>query len=248
MVSAEFSLKGKKALIAGDSKYWARYAAAALAGAGADVAIAAKNEQTVTAAAKEAKKFGIKTLAITGDMTKIADVRSAVRQVLDKYGQIDILVNTADIKFARPFLEMSKTEWDKLFNYNLTSVFNTCQVAGKEMQKRKQGRIINITSCLAERGMANSTAYCAAMGAVLQLTRALAIEWARDGITVNAIGAGWMAETGEAVDEKIARYIPMKRYGKPEEIGSTLTYLASDAANFLTAEFILVDGAVMDVL
>jgi 2-dehydro-3-deoxy-D-gluconate 5-dehydrogenase len=248
MVVAEFALKGKKALIAGDSKYWSKYAAAALAEAGADVAIAGNNKKKLDAAALEAKKYGVLTLTIPADVTKVAEVKESVEVVLDRFGQIDILVNAADIKFARPFLETKKSEWDRLFALNLKSVFNTCQVVGKYMVGRKKGRIINITSCLAERGMANSSAYCASTGAILQLTRALALEWAREGVTVNAIGAGWMAEAGEATDEKIARYIPSKRYGQPQEIASTLAYLASDAASFLTAEFIYVDGAVMDVL
>jgi NAD(P)-dependent dehydrogenase (short-subunit alcohol dehydrogenase family) len=248
MVVSDFILKGKKALIAGDSKYWSKYVAAALAQAGADVAIAGENKKKLAAAAQEAKKQGVKTLTILADVTKLTEVIDAFGQITDKFGEIDILVNAADIKFAQPFLETSKSQWDRLFDLNLTAVFNTCQVVGQAMVKRKKGRIINITSCLAERGMANCSAYCSSAGAILQLTRALALEWSREGVTVNAIGAGWMAEPGEPVDEKIARYIPYKRYGQPQEIGSTLTYLASDAASFLTAEFIYVDGAVMEVL
>ncbi len=251
MVAGEFSLQGKKALIAGDSRYWARYAAAAFAEAGADVAVAAQNPQKLSLAAKEAERFGRKVLTITADMTEETEVQSMVKQFLARFGQIDILVNAADIHFARPFLEMTKAEWDKMFNINLDSVFNCCQAVGREMLKQKKGRIINITSCLAERGMANSTAYCASMGGVLQLTRSLALEWARDGITVNAIGAGWMSETertGVPDEEKLIKYIPVRRYGKPGEIGPALVYLASDEASFLTAEFIYVDGAVMDVL
>jgi NAD(P)-dependent dehydrogenase (short-subunit alcohol dehydrogenase family) len=116
------------------------------------------------------------------------------------------------------------------------------------MLKQQKGRIINIASGLAERGLANTTAYCAAMGGVLQLTRALALEWARQGITVNAIGAGWMAETertGAWQEEQLLRYLPEKRYGHPKEIGSLLVYLASDATDFVSGQFMYVDGAIM---
>ena len=190
MVSTQFQLSGKTALIAGDSAYWSKYAAAALTGAGADIAIASNNPGKNAAVAEEAGRFGKEALTITADVTDEAQVESLAAQVVEKFGRIDILVNCSNIRFARPFLEMSKAEWQKMLDLNLNSVFNCCRVVGRYMMERKAGRIINISSCLAERGLVNSTAYCASMGAVLQLTRALALEWATSGITVNAIGAG----------------------------------------------------------
>ncbi len=251
MVSTKFQLNGKKALIAGDSAYWSKYAAAALAEAGADVAIAAKNPEKVAAAAGEAKRFGKEALTLTADVTDESEVESLVKQVMDKFGRIDILVNCSNIRFARPFIEMKKEEWQKMLDLNLNSVFNCCHVVGRYMLKQKSGRIINISSCMAERGLVNSTAYCASMGGVLQLTRALALEWATSGITVNAIGAGWMAEeekTGAPEEEQLLKYIPLRRYGHPSEIGSLLCFMASDASSFFTSEFIPVDGAVMNRL
>ena len=251
MVSKEFRLDGKKGLIAGNNKFWAKCAAAALAEAGSDIAIAAKSLETLSGAAKEAQQFGKEILTIPTDVTEESQVQSLVNQVIDKFGQIDILVNCSDLRFAKPFVEIKKEEWQRILDTNLNCVFYCCQTVGREMLKQKKGRIINITSCLAERGMANCTAYCTSVGGVLQLTRALALEWARDGITVNAIGTGWMAETekiGALQEEQLLKYIPLRRYGHPREIGSLLCYLASDAASFLTAEFTYVDGAVMDVL
>ncbi|MDO9333466.1 MAG: SDR family oxidoreductase, partial [Dehalococcoidales bacterium] len=122
---------------------------------------------------------------------------------------------------------------------------NFCRATGKQMLVQKKGRIINIISGLAERGIANGSAYCVAMGSVLQLTKALALEWALQGITVNAIGTGWFTEPGKPVDETLARYIPEKRYGKPEEIGSLVVYLASDVTEFTTGQFMFVDGGLM---
>ena len=245
---AEFSLNGKKALVAGDSRFWARYTAAAMAEAGADVAIAAKNPQKLQAAAGEVQRLGRKAITITTDVTKAYQVQAAVDRVVGEFGRIDILVNAADLQFAKPLTEIKKEEWQKVMDANLTSVFLCSQTVGREMLKQQKGRIINIASGLAERGLANTTAYCAAMGGVLQLTRALALEWARQGITVNAIGAGWMAETertGAWQEEQLLRYLPEKRYGHPKEIGSLLVYLASDATDFVSGQFMYVDGAIM---
>ncbi len=131
---------------------------------------------------------------------------------------------------------------------NQTSAFLCCQAVGRYMLKQKKGRIINVTSCLAERGIGNGAAYCAATGGVAQLTRALALEWAREGITVNAIGTGWFSETektGVEQEDSLLRYLPLKRYGRPGEIGSLLVYLASDATDWITGQFMYVDGALM---
>jgi NAD(P)-dependent dehydrogenase (short-subunit alcohol dehydrogenase family) len=116
------------------------------------------------------------------------------------------------------------------------------------MLSQQKGRIINIISCLAERGMINGAAYCTSMSGVLGITRALAIEWARQGITVNAIGAGWISDretTGDADEDKLLRYLPLKRYGHPREMGSMVVYLSSDAAEYLSGQFMYVDGGIM---
>lgn len=182
MVSAEFSLQGKKALVAGESRFWARYVAAALAAAGADVAIGAKNPQKLQAAAGEVERLGRKAVRIPADVTRTSQVLQMVEQATSQLGKIDILVNAADLQFARPFTEVSKEEWQHIVDANLTSVFLCCQAVGRLMLEQKKGRIINIISGLAERAMPNSAAYCATMGGVLQLTRALALEWARRGL------------------------------------------------------------------
>lgn len=251
MVAKDFRLDGKIALVAGDSKYWSRYAGAALAEAGADVAFAARNAKRIEEAAGEVSRQGQKTLTLTTDMTDAAQVQKMVDQVVTEFGRIDILVNANDLQLAKPFLETSESEWHRMFNANLEPVFHSCQAVGRQMLKQEKGRIISLISCLAERGVENFSAYCAAMGGVLQLTRALDIEWAQHGITVNAIGTAWMSETektGGPQEDLILKYIPAKRYGRPEEMGSLLVYLASDTTDFFTGQFLYVDGAAMSHL
>ena len=251
MVAKDFELGGKVALVAGDSKYWSKYAGAALAEAGADVAFAARNTKRIEEAAGEVSQRGQKTLTITADMTDATQAQKMADQVVAEFGRIDILVNANDLRMAKPFLETTESEWRRMLDVNLNSAFHSCQAVGRQMIKQEKGRIINLLSCLAERGVENFSAYCVAMGGVLQLTRALDIEWAKHGITVNAIGTGWMSETektGAPQEELILKYIPVKRYGRPEEVGSLLVYLASNATDFFTGQFLYVDGAAMSHL
>lgn len=248
MVARDFRLEGKIALVAGDSKYWSKYAGAALAEAGADVAFAARSAKRVEEAAGEVSRHGQKALTLKTDMTDAAQVQKMVDQVVDEFGRIDILVNANELLLAKPLLETSESEWHRMIDVNLNSAFHGCQAVGRQMVKQEKGRIINLISCLAERGVANFAAYCAAMGGVLQLTRALDIEWGKYGITINAIGTGWMSETektGAPQEELLLKYIPLKRYGRPEEVGSLLVYLASDTTDFLTGQLLYVDGAAM---
>jgi len=248
MTAKRFALKGKKAIITGESPYWAKYIAGALAQAGADVAIIGKKSARLEAAAAEVKKAGRRGLGVEADATSLTQMKNAVAKIAGELGKIDILVNAADIRLGKPFLDTSENEWQAVMTGNLVAAVNACKAAGPGMLAQKKGRIINIVSCLAERGMANSTAYCAAMGGILQLTRALALEWALDGITVNAIGTGWFkTDKKEAFSETdpLAKYIPAKHYGLPEDIGAVVVYLASDATDFTTGQFMYVDGALM---
>ena len=251
MGSNEFSLSGKTALVAGDSNYWSKYAGIALAEAGADVAIAARNTKRLEEAAEEVRRLGQKAITIPTDTTDASQVQKMVEQVVAEFGRIDILVNASDLQLAKPFLDVSEGEWRRLIDVNLMSAFHCCQAVGKQMIEQKNGRIINLLSCLAERGVENFSAYCASMGGVLQLTRALDIEWTKHGITVNAIGTGWMSEvekTGAPQEELLMKYMPLRRYGHPREMGPLLVYLASDTTDFFSGQFLYVDGAVMSHL
>ena len=245
MTANAFLLKDKVALIAGDSKIWTRPVAEALASAEADVALAAKKSPALDQAVEAVRKTGRKALAVPTDVTDAARVREAVDRIMAEYGRIDILVNANDIHFFQPFLEIKDQEWQTVMDYNFNSVLNFCRAVGKHMLDREKGRIINIVSGLGERGIANGSAYCVSMGGVHQLTRALALEWALKGITVNAIGTGWYEQPGLEINERLARYIPAKRYGRPEEVGSLVVYLASAVTDFTTGQTMYVDGGLM---
>jgi NAD(P)-dependent dehydrogenase (short-subunit alcohol dehydrogenase family) len=248
VTSKRFELTGRKAVIAGESRFWSKYVAAALSSAGADVAIVGKQSDRLDSAVEEAVKAGGRVLPLTADVRDSLQVGAAIDKTIEEFGGVDILVNAADIPFGKPFLSTTENEWRSVMDGNQGAVINTCRAVGAHMLAQEKGRIINIVSCLAERGLANSTAYCASMGGVLQLTRALALEWAMSGITVNAIGTTWFTEDSEAAcdtTDPLVRYIPSKRYGLPDDLPSMVVYLASDSTSFTTGQFMHVDGGLM---
>lgn len=248
MVANAFKLDGKVALVAGDSPFWSKYVAKALAEAGADVAVAGKDTKKVKEAVEAVESLGRKATGLTIDTTKSSEVEKMMTQAIAGLGKVDILVNATDLQFAKPFVEVTEEEWRRVMDVDMNSVFLCCKAVAKHMLEKKNGRIISIISCLAERGLPNSAAYCSALGGVLQLTRALALEWVKEGITVNAVGTGWFSETertGLPDEERLIRYLPLKRYGSPDEIGSLVVYLASDAATYYTGQLVHVDGGVM---
>jgi NAD(P)-dependent dehydrogenase (short-subunit alcohol dehydrogenase family) len=246
MIAEEFSLRGKVAIVTGDGRAWGQHVALALADAGADVAIATLKRNWVEETIERARGLGRKAVAIPSDVTNAVEVQKMVEQVVAGFGKIDILVNGTDLQFAKPFLEVSEKEWRRVIETNLTSVYLCSQAVGRHMVEQKKGAIINIASGLALRGVANCAAYCASMGGVLQFTKALALEWAPLNIRVNSIGPGWFSEdevgTEEMQKDPLVRFIPMRRRGRPDEIGSLVVYLASDASQYVTGQIFVVDG------
>ena len=246
MIPKEWDLSGKRALITADRRGWTPHLAAALAEAGADVAVAGWRTEHVEQAAAAVEAQGRRTIQIVGDIDRGEQARGAVERVTEAWGGLDILVNNAQAQFGKPFQDVTEDEWDRLMDYNVRSMFLLCQAAGKQMLGQGGGRIVNVISGLAERGLWNSVAYCASQGAALQLTRALALEWAQKDIRVNAITAGWLSteeiSREEADKDPLARFIPLRRQGHPRELGPLLVYLASDACDFVTGQAIAVDG------
>ena len=245
---SEWDLTGKAALVTGDRRGWTPHFAAALAEAGADVALAGHVGSDVHDAAHLVWSQGREALVMEADLTRSEDVDRVVAAVASRFGRIDILVNNAHVDFGKPLVETTDAEWDAVMDFNLRSTFLLCRAVGQVMLAQGGGRIINIGSGLAERGLVNSTAACAAQGAIKQLTAALGLEWARDNVRVNGIGAGWLsteAPTEEDKRELLVRFIPSKRRGHPSDLCGLLVYLSSDASDFVTGQMVYVDGGAM---
>ena len=152
------------------------------------------------------------------------------------------------LEFGKSFIEVTDDEWDSVIEFNLKSMFLCCRAAGRYMLDQGYGRIVNMGSGLAERGLWNSAAACASQGAVRQLTASLGLEWAKHNIRVNGIGAGWITTNSkEATDleDLLVRYIPSRRRGHPNDLAGLLVYLASDGCDFVTGQTIYVDGGAM---
>lgn len=250
----QFSLADKVALVIGASNPIGRAIAVALGEAGADVAVATTTQMTAeevlaNSCANELWALDRKTFAQTIDAADEDDVEALVSRVTSELGRIDILVNAHDLPFAKPLTETDPSEWRRVLDVNLGGVLLASKAAGKAMLEGGGGRIINVASVLGERGMANGSAYCAAQAGVLNLTRALALEWARSGINVNAIGAGWTEGMGiiggEDNKQQLERYLPYKRLAIPEEIAGTAVYLASEAADYLTGQVVWIEGGAL---
>ena len=247
-IPAEWNLSGKAAIITADRRGWTPYLASALAEAGADVAIAGAEDSDMREAAAAVEREGRRALAVATDVADSAQAGAAVERALAEFGKIDILVNNARVEFGKPFADVSEDEWKRVMDFNVGSVFVFCQAVGKHMLERGRGRIINMNSGLAVRGLWNSTAACASHGAVHQLTSALALEWARSNIRVCGIGSGWVTTDepdADAQPDLLDRYLPSRRRGHPTDLCGLLVYLASDADDFVTGQTVFIDGGAL---
>ena len=248
-VPPAWDLSGNVALITVDERGWGPALARALAEAGADVAVAGSSQAAVAATTDAVSDFGRSALRIMGRIEGANEMRNAVTRVVDEMDGLHILVNAAQVEFAKPFLENTEDEWDRVHAANVGSVLRWCQAAGRHMVGQGGGRIINVISGLAERGLANSVAYTATQGAVQQITRSLALEWARTGVRVNAIATGWFETERRPLEEQqkelLVRYLPLRRKGHPTDIAALLVYLASEHSGFVTGQTIFVDGGAM---
>ena len=247
-----YDLSGKKALVVGAGGPAGRAIALALGEAGADVTVSATSNDgdevlRAKAVQRELTKMGRQSATVTADVTLGTGVQVMVRQVAKEMGRIDVLVNAADLFLGKGAESTTDVEWTRVLQVNLFGAFHACRAAGKEMLKQGGGRIINVASVLGERGIANAAAYCAAQGGILNLTRALAIEWGPQRITVNAIAQGWMdgspivGDPDPAANQTV-RFVPMKRAGSADELGPLAVYLASDACGYISGQVLFVDG------
>jgi NAD(P)-dependent dehydrogenase (short-subunit alcohol dehydrogenase family) len=245
-----FSLVGKRALVTGASRGIGREIAFALAGAGATVALAARSLRDLETAANEVEQHGGHAVAIECDVTDPDAIDHCVRTTASELGGIDVLVNNAGGPvFNAPFLDMREAGWHKVLDLNLTSVMRFSHAVGVRMTAQGSGSMINITSPSTLRPWPAITAYGAAKAAVLNLTQALAQEWAEYGVRVNAISPGWIrTEINRAFTDNTAAAaataadVPLGRWGEPHDISGAAIWLASDAASYVTGAHIAIDG------
>lgn len=244
MTLPQWDLSGKVALVTGGGSALGRAAALALAQAGVEVAVVAKEATSAEATAAEVRQVGRRALALVADVSDPAGASRAVQDTVAAHGRLDILVNGEEAPFAKPVAEISADEWRRVLDGNLSSTFFCCQAAIPQMLSQGKGKIINLVSGLAERGLAHASAFSAAKAGVVALTRSLAVELVRQGISVNAVGVGWF-EGEDFITAPLHRFIPMRRPGQPDEIGGAVVYLAAPASDIVTGETFYIDGGVL---
>ena len=248
-------LEGKIAIITGAGQGIGHGIALGLAEKGASIVAIDMNYEAVQNLVSVLKRNNQKALAIKADVSMATEVNAAVREVLDYFHHIDILVNNAGISLLVPTVQMTEEQWDKTMNVNLKGMLFCCQEVGRQMIKERKGTIINIASVGGHGGIPKMAAYCASKGAVLSLTRSLAIEWAEYNIRVNSISPG-MTETSLVQNlrtqspetfKKREKRIPLGRAGQVKDVVSLVIFLASKESDYITGQDVVIDGGLFAI-
>jgi len=245
-----FSLSGLRALVTGGSRGIGLALARGLAEAGADIVLLSRDPAGLEAARGKLASTGRTVDVHPFDMERTSEVAAMFHRIVEGSGPVDILVNAAGVVLRGPAEEVSLADWDHTIQLNLTAVFALSQAFARErIESRRKGRIILIASLMSEGARRNCAPYAASKGGIRQLTKALAVEWARHGINVNAIGPGYIQTdltrplwTDPDFDAWVRGRTPLGRWGVPEDLASTAVFLASPASDFVTGQIVYVDG------
>ena len=249
MTTQLLSLAGKVAVVTGGTSGIGRALSLGLADAGADVVATARRQQQVDETATEIEARGHNTLRLASDVCDRGSLEQLLAATLKSFGKVDILINCAGKIKRTPTLTMPEEEWTDILNTNLTGTLRACQVFGKPMLERGYGRIVNIASLNSYVALSEVAAYAASKAGVVSLTRSLAVEWSKKGVTVNAIAPGvFLTSLNEKLlnstprGQELLMRTPMGRFGKTEELVGSAVFLASDGASFVTGQTLVVDG------
>ncbi len=242
-----FNLNGQIALVTGGSQGIGRATAIVLAQCGADVAVMARSIDKCEAVADEIRAAGRRAVAVKGDLGSADEIKAAVEKVSSELGPIGILVNNAAITRDGLMLRMKRSDWDDVIGTNLTGVFLTTQAILPMMTKARRGRIVNLTSVVAQSGNAGQVNYISAKAGIIGFTKAVAREYASRNITANAVAPGFIetpmtAALNETARNAMLEQIPLKRPGTDLEVAYAVAFLASDEAGYITGQVINVNG------
>ncbi|HTI53273.1 MAG TPA: glucose 1-dehydrogenase [Verrucomicrobiae bacterium] len=242
-------LDGRVAIVTGASRGLGRAMAVALAEAGADVALAARSQPDLEETARLVAATGRRALAVVTDVTAYAQVEALVERTVTELGGLHVVVNNSGIARVAPLAQMSPEDFRAVLEVNLIGAFNGCRAAAAHLIAQKSGKIVNVASMLAHVGLPGYSVYSASKSGITGFTRALAVEWARHSIQVNAIAPGWFVTDMNAdafgdprVRERLLRDVPARRTGRLDEIGPLVVYLASGASDFMTGQTLFLDG------
>ncbi len=249
MAFKQLQLNDRCAVVIGGTSGIGRAIAHGLAEAGADVVCTSRRQEQVDAAASEIEGLGKRTLRLTSDVDDRDSMQSLLEACIAEFGKVDILVNSAGRTKRAPTMDFDEDDWNAIMDTNLNGTLRACQIFGRHMVERGYGRIVNIASLSSFVSLFEVAAYSASKAAVAALTKSLAIEWAKNGVNVNAIAPGvfktalnkQLLEESQRGQEFLMR-TPMGRFGKVEELAGAAVFLASDAASFVSGEILVVDG------